>query len=65
VAELQLGAVIYPVILNQLKPQIGFGWTVRVIGFIILGTMLPALALMRLRNPPPATKRALIDLKYL
>ncbi|KAI9875953.1 MAG: hypothetical protein M1830_007685 [Pleopsidium flavum] len=60
-----IGAVIYPVLLNQLKPQIGFAWTVRVMGFIIFGTMLPALALMRLRNPPPATKRALIDLKHL
>ncbi|KAL9117388.1 MAG: hypothetical protein Q9187_006075 [Circinaria calcarea] len=57
-----IGAVIYPILLNQLTPRIGFGWTVRIMGFMILGTMLPAVALMQLRNPPSATRRALIDL---
>jgi len=32
-------------------------------GFIMLGTMLPVVALMRLRNPPSGTKRALINLR--
>ncbi|KAJ5579586.1 MFS general substrate transporter [Penicillium hispanicum] len=31
-----LGATLYPIIFEQLQPRIGFGWTVRVIGFITL-----------------------------
>ncbi|KAI1333324.1 major facilitator superfamily domain-containing protein [Xylariaceae sp. FL0255] len=46
------GGLVYPVIVNQLIPQIGFAWTTRVIGFINLGVLLVALAFMRPRLPP-------------
>ncbi|EXV04786.1 MFS transporter [Metarhizium robertsii] len=43
--------------------QIGFPWTVRIMGFMVLGTMLFAAAVMRVRvgqNPP---KRKVIELR--
>ncbi|KAF2644728.1 MFS general substrate transporter [Massarina eburnea CBS 473.64] len=56
-----MGGVIYPIIFHKLLPLIGFGWTTRVLGFIILGTMLIPNILMRVRVLPPAT-RSLLDL---
>jgi MFS family permease len=55
-----LGGVLYPIILNQLIPKIGFPWAVRTIGFICLGTLLIANVVMKVRVLPP-TRRALID----
>ncbi|KAA8642435.1 hypothetical protein EYZ11_005609 [Aspergillus tanneri] len=55
-----LGGVIYPIVLNQLIGPLGFGWSVRVIGFIALGTLLVPIAVMKQRVKPPRA-RALID----
>ncbi|KAF2712600.1 MFS general substrate transporter [Pleomassaria siparia CBS 279.74] len=57
-----LGGVIYPVTFHKLIPQIGFGWTTRVIGFMILGTQLIPAIFMRVRVLP-ANKRSLFDLR--
>ncbi|KAJ4305390.1 hypothetical protein N0V90_000921 [Kalmusia sp. IMI 367209] len=56
-----LGGVIYPIVFHKLLPQIGFAWTTRVIGFIILGTMVIPNTCMRLRVLP-AKSRSLLDL---
>jgi MFS family permease len=55
-----LGGIIYPIVLNQLIGPLGFGWAVRVIGFIALGTLLVPIAVMRQRVKPPRA-RSLID----
>lgn len=55
-----LGGIIYPIVLNQLLGPLGFGWAVRVIGFIALGTLLIPIAVMRQRVKPPRA-RSLID----
>ncbi|KAL4922074.1 major facilitator superfamily domain-containing protein [Aspergillus aurantiobrunneus] len=55
-----LGGVIYPIVLNRLIEPLGFGWAVRVIGFIALGTLLIPVAVMKQRVKPPKA-RALID----
>lgn len=47
-----LGGAIYPVIARQLLPQVGFGWTARVLGFINLACLLVALAFLKPRLPP-------------
>jgi MFS family permease len=47
-----LGGAIYPVVVRQLLPKIGFAWTVRVIGFINLACLAVCLAFMRPRLPP-------------
>ncbi|KAL8701586.1 MAG: hypothetical protein Q9201_004830 [Fulgogasparrea decipioides] len=46
------GGIVFPVIVQQLLPKIGFGWTVRVLGFVMLGLQALALAFVRPRLPP-------------
>ena len=46
------GGIIFPVIVRQLLPSIGFGWTVRVLGFVILALDLVTFAFLRTRLPP-------------
>lgn len=55
------GGVIWTVIAQQVAPVIGFSWTVRVMGFIVLGLFLVVLALTRTRVPP-RTGGPLLDL---
>jgi MFS family permease len=47
-----LGAVIYPVVVRQLLGKIGFGWTIRVLGFLNVACLLIAIAFMKPRLPP-------------
>lgn len=54
------GGMIYPVIVRQLLPQLGFAWTVRVLGFMNMGLLAFVLAFMRPRLPPRKSD-ALID----
>ena len=46
------GGVIFPVIVQQLLPKIGFPWTVRVLGFVMLALQVVALAFTKPRLPP-------------
>lgn len=55
-----LGGIIYPIVLHRLIGPLGFGWAVRVIGFIALGTLLLPIVVMRQRVKPPKA-RALVD----
>ncbi|CEJ83014.1 hypothetical protein VHEMI03048 [[Torrubiella] hemipterigena] len=59
-----IGAVIYPIMLQRLTAQIGFPWTVRIIGFMVLATMGFAVAVMRMRLPISLQKRKVIDLSH-
>ena len=56
------GGVIYPIVFHKLLPQIGFAWTTRVLGFIILGTQIVPNLVMRVRVLP-AKSRSLLDLR--
>ena len=49
------GGMIYPVIVRELLPKLGFSWTARVVGFVNLGCLALVLALMRPRLPPRAS----------
>ena len=49
------GGLIYPSMARSLLPTIGFGWTMRGIGFIQLGTFVAALAC---GEPRPASRRS-------
>ena len=53
---------IQPILILRIHSisRIGFAWSVRVIGFIALGTLLLPIALMKMRFKPPKA-RALID----
>lgn len=55
-----LGGIVYPVVLYRLVGEIGFPWSVRVIGFICLATLIPPLLFLRQRVRPPRA-RAMFD----
>jgi MFS family permease len=57
-----LGGVIYPIVFHRLISQLGFAWTTRVLGFIILATMVVPNICMRVRVLP-AESRSLLDLR--
>ncbi|KAI4717112.1 MFS transporter, MCP family, solute carrier family 16, member 10 [Aureobasidium sp. EXF-10727] len=46
------GGALYPLIARQLLPQIGFGWTIRVLGLINLVCLCTAGITMKPRLPP-------------
>jgi hypothetical protein len=47
-----VGGAIYPLIVKELLPKVGFGWTSRVLGFLNLGLLVIVIAFMRPRLPP-------------
>lgn len=49
------GGIIFPVIAQQLLPRVGFGWTVRTMGFVVLFDAIVFLAIARPRLPPRKT----------
>ena len=49
------GGTMYPAIVECLLPRIGFPWTVRVLGFVMLGFQIVAITLARTRLPPRKT----------
>ena len=55
-----VGGVIYPIVFRQLQPLIGFAWATRVLGLIMLLTLVPPLAGMKMRLKSPA-RRNLFD----
>ncbi|KAH7241475.1 riboflavin transporter MCH5 [Fusarium tricinctum] len=49
------GGIVFPALVRQLLPRIGFGWTMRTIGFMQAGTMVIALVMLKSRLPPRRT----------
>ncbi|KAF2161443.1 hypothetical protein M409DRAFT_69788 [Zasmidium cellare ATCC 36951] len=49
------GGVVIPIIAQRLLPRIGFGWTMRVIGFVMLSTMCLTVPFFNSRQPPRRT----------
>ncbi|KAJ5583207.1 hypothetical protein N7535_001827, partial [Penicillium sp. DV-2018c] len=65
-----IGGVIFPLVLLNLAPRIGFAWTSRVIGLITLVLLIPGCLLVRANAPPkvlssPSLKVFLPDLTIL
>lgn len=54
-----IGSVIYPVVFHRLQPRVGFPWAMRVIGFVILGTLAVSIIVMKARLPPKKMRRIL------
>ncbi|KAJ5092761.1 hypothetical protein N7456_008622, partial [Penicillium angulare] len=52
-----LGGVIYPVIFINLIDRLGFGWTVRIIGFVSLGTLLVPITISKMRVKPAGVRK--------
>jgi MFS family permease len=55
-----LGGVIYPIVFQNLLPKLGFAWTTRVLGLILLATMIIPNISMKVRVLP-ASSRSLFD----
>ncbi|PVH97479.1 MFS monocarboxylate transporter-like protein [Periconia macrospinosa] len=55
------GGVLFPVIVQQCLPRIGFPWTIRIIGFIMAAFNIISIALYRTRLPPRKSG-AIVDL---
>lgn len=49
------GGLVFPVMVRQLLPAVGFAWTVRAMGLVQLATMAVAIALVRPRMRPRPT----------
>ena len=56
-----VGGLVFPSMARMLLPSIGFGWTMRAIGFLQLGTLSIALSVVRTREMP-RKKGPLVDL---
>ncbi|KAI0017712.1 major facilitator superfamily domain-containing protein [Xylariomycetidae sp. FL0641] len=52
-----VGGLVYPLLIDQLlnHRQIGLHWTLRIMGFVMLGTYVPCLVWLRPRLPPRTT----------
>lgn len=47
-----VGGMVFPLVLRSLLPRVGFAWTTRILGFILLALAVPANLLLRARLPP-------------
>ncbi|KAI1176576.1 putative MFS monocarboxylate transporter [Nemania sp. FL0916] len=56
-----IGGIIYPIAFQRLLDSLGFTWAVRVVAFIMLGTLIIPLAVLRQRVQPAAARK-LVDL---
>lgn len=58
-----LGSIVFPVAAQKLIPLIGFRWTVRVFGLILMATMGTANIFLTRRLPPVDVRGGLFNLK--
>ena len=56
------GGLVYPVIVRQLLPKIGYAWTVRTLGFVNLTLLAVVIGFMKPRLPPRKSG-AIVDFK--
>lgn len=61
ILTLVAGGILYPIIFHRLFDQIGFAWTCRAIGLVILVTIAIPITVFQLRVKPSG-KRKLLDL---
>jgi hypothetical protein len=56
-----VGGIIYPIILQRLFGSLGFGWAVRVSGFVTLACCLIAIVCCTTRVPPTKKQGPLLN----
>ena len=58
VAGSSVGGVVFPIALSKMlaNEKLGFGWSVRICGFLMLAVVLPSCAMIRARLPPRSGK---------
>lgn len=53
-----IGGMMFPMILRRTLPRYGYAWSIRIVGFVILGCLILCNILMKTRLPPsPAAKQ--------
>ncbi|KAH6663293.1 major facilitator superfamily transporter [Plectosphaerella plurivora] len=57
-----LAGMLFPIAFARLEPSIGFGWTCRVIAFILLALSIVPAVFMHARTPPSGQMRSLVDM---
>lgn len=57
-----IGGTVFPILTKNLLPRIGFPWTMRVLGFLILLLVGTSLIVSRRRLPPRDVKGGLLNL---
>ncbi|KAG9235071.1 MFS monocarboxylate transporter-like protein [Amylocarpus encephaloides] len=65
-----IGGIVFPIMFYQLQPQIGFAWTTRIMGLIMLLFSIPPITGMRVLTPPKTVRRifdtsALTEIPFL
>ena len=56
------GGIVYPLVFRHLLGRVGFAWTVRIIGFIVLGVTIIAIPLIRTNQKIAGKKpRSVVD----
>ncbi|KAH7138485.1 major facilitator superfamily domain-containing protein [Dendryphion nanum] len=58
-----MGGIIFPLMLQQLLPKLGFAWSTRIVGFIFIFCTSLAVLLIRSRLPPKAGQSVMPDLR--
>lgn len=48
-----IGGIVFPLILQATLPRLGYPWSMRILGFILLALAVPANLLVRTPLPPP------------
>ncbi|CAI7575302.1 unnamed protein product [Penicillium discolor] len=46
------GGLVFPAVIMKMLPQVGYGWTVRTLGFISVATLTPCVLFLKQRLPP-------------
>ncbi|KAI1613481.1 major facilitator superfamily domain-containing protein [Exophiala viscosa] len=52
ISGLATGGIVFPLMVRELLPRLGFAWTMRCLGFVQLASLLIANAFTRTRVPP-------------
>jgi MFS family permease len=71
VAGSSVGGVLFPIMLGKMlaNESLGFGWTIRICGFVMIAVMLPSCLCVRARLPPRKGKlflpKAFLELPYV
>ncbi|PWY92148.1 MFS general substrate transporter [Aspergillus heteromorphus CBS 117.55] len=60
-----VGGIIFTNVFGVLSPQIGFPWTIRILGFMFIGSLTISLLFLKARLPPSPFSRARIDIGAL
>ncbi|KAI1460556.1 MFS general substrate transporter [Annulohypoxylon moriforme] len=60
-----IGGIAFPLIILYTAPRLGFGWAMRIVGFVSAACCVGACCLLRKRLPPNKKAGATIDLKAL